>query len=158
MNTYLAASYTSQKHTKNTVGHDPRAAKLFDRVYRDPQPNRVQKWLGRKIQPLLYLEDVMANRSLSHRYHDGTRAIAVDQIHGTLNRSDDFDYAFHPLKGSTQNRWRRVATAMMNGMKLPPIEVIQVGDAYFVKDGHHRISAARALGFLYLDAVVVVWK
>jgi hypothetical protein len=103
------------------------------------------------------LEDVIATRSLSHRHHDGTRAIAIDQIHGTLNRSKDFDYHFHPLNESAQNRWRRVASAMMSGIELPPIEVIQVGEAYFVKDGHHRISVARALGFRYLDAVIEVW-
>jgi hypothetical protein len=138
-------------------GLDPRTANLFDRVRRGSQPSRFHKLLGRQAQPLLNLGEAMANRSLSHRHHDGTRAIAVNKIHGTLNRADDFDYEFHPLKESAQNRWRKVASAMLNGVDLPPIEVIQVGDAYFVKDGHHRISVARALGFRYLDAVVEVW-
>ncbi|MBN1564748.1 MAG: hypothetical protein JXA10_12955 [Anaerolineae bacterium] len=157
MNISLAVSYTSSQHAYNTTGHDPRAAKLFDRAYRNPCPTRFQQWLGRTIQPLLHLDDVLAHGSLNHRHHDGTRAIAVNQIHGTLNRGDDFDYNFRPLKNAIQQRWRSVATAMMHEISLPPIEVIQIGEAYFVKDGHHRISVARALGCDYLDAVVEVW-
>jgi ParB-like chromosome segregation protein Spo0J len=41
---------------------------------------------------------------------------------------------------------------------LPPIEVIQIGEHYFVNDGHHRISVARALGIAYIDALVEVWQ
>jgi hypothetical protein len=34
----------------------------------------------------------------------------------------------------------------------------QVGDIYFVKDGHHRISVARALGQKAIEARVVAWQ
>jgi hypothetical protein len=39
---------------------------------------------------------------------------------------------------------------------LPAIDLLQVGDTYFVRDGHHRISVARALGADYIDANVTV--
>jgi len=32
-----------------------------------------------------------------------------------------------------------------------------VGDIYFVRDGHHRISVAKALGQLEINAEVRVW-
>jgi hypothetical protein len=35
--------------------------------------------------------------------------------------------------------------------------LIQVGDDYFVRDGHHRISVARAFGREQIDAEVIVW-
>ena len=41
---------------------------------------------------------------------------------------------------------------------LPPVSLAQVGDIYFVKDGHHRISVARALGQKAIEAKVVVWQ
>jgi hypothetical protein len=158
MNTLTTTfAHWSSKHAKHIAGLHPRAAKLFDSMYRNPQPNRLERLLGHEVQPLLNLDEVVAEHSLSNRYHDGTRAIAVDEIHGTINRVDDFDYNFRPLKESMQNRWSGLASAIMDGVNLPPIEVIQVGDAYFVKDGHHRISVARALKFRYLDAIVEVW-
>ena len=40
---------------------------------------------------------------------------------------------------------------------LPPVALIQVGHLYFVRDGHHRISVARALGQETIDAEVTVW-
>jgi hypothetical protein len=40
---------------------------------------------------------------------------------------------------------------------LPPVQLIQVGDAYFVRDGHHRISVAHHLGQASIDAEVLIW-
>ncbi len=73
-------------------------------------------------------------------------------------RCDDFDVGFHPLKEHTEERWVSVARAQLRGLGLPPVELIQVGDAYFVCDGHHRISVAAALGQQEIDAVVTVWQ
>lgn len=157
MSTELALNQLSHGHMTGFTGRDSRAARLFNRVYVNPHPNLLQKLLGRKIQPLLDLSTVEHNRSLSNRRYAGTQTIAVNDIHGTINRAEDFDNEFHPLKVADEDRWCRVASAMMNGVGLPPIEVVQVGNEYFVKDGHHRISVARALGFRYLDALVEVW-
>jgi hypothetical protein len=43
------------------------------------------------------------------------------------------------------------------GMSMPPVELVQVKDAYFVRDGHHRISVARAMGQRDIEAEVMVW-
>lgn len=69
-----------------------------------------------------------------------------------------FDDAFHPIRTHTELRWRRVARAGLAGVTLPPVELIRIGEAYFVRDGHHRISVARALGQKEIDAVVTVWQ
>ena len=57
-----------------------------------------------------------------------------------------------------RDRWVRVATAMIQGLALPPIDIIQVGDQFFVRDGHHRVSVARALGQVEIEAHVTVWE
>jgi ParB-like chromosome segregation protein Spo0J len=49
------------------------------------------------------------------------------------------------------NLWRR-------GLTLPPVDLIRVGESYFVRDGHHRVSAARALGQAFIEATVTEWK
>src|SRR5215207_8172099 len=70
-----------------------------------------------------------------------------------LRRGKQFDPAFRPA-GSARRRWQRVWLAEHRGVPLPPISVIRIGDSYAVRDGHHRISVARARGALTIDATV----
>jgi hypothetical protein len=51
-----------------------------------------------------------------------------------------------------------VAKARLQGATLPPVDLVQVSDVYFVRDGHHRISVAKALGQVDIDADVTVWE
>jgi hypothetical protein len=136
---------------------DPRTAKLFDKILLDPSKMLFNRLFGRKSKPILVLEQE-ASYGVNNRYHAGSKTIAVQDIHGTVDRIGDFDYDFAPMKQATEFRWCKVATAMLQGIDLPPVELIQVGDNYFVKDGHHRISVARALGFTYIDAIVEIWS
>ena len=52
-------------------------------------------------------------------------------------------------------RWERIANAVRRGEPMPPISLFQIGEVYFVRDGHHRVSVARALGRTDIDAYVV---
>jgi hypothetical protein len=88
----------------------------------------------------------------------GLRSVAIDQIVGSEGRCADFDRDFHPLQSHTAQRWQRVATARGDGMALPPVELIKVGGEYYVRDGHHRISVARAQGQRCIDAIVYAWQ
>jgi len=85
----------------------------------------------------------------------GLREIPLDAIGGTLepNRAADFDRGFRPAP-STRARWERVWLAESRGSVLPPISVVQVGGAYAIRDGHHRVSVAKARGALTIDAIV----
>lgn len=65
---------------------------------------------------------------------------------------------FHPLPAHTRERWLSVAVAWKLDRALPAVEMIQAGDIYYVVDGHHRISVARAMGQEYMDAQVTVWQ
>jgi hypothetical protein len=37
---------------------------------------------------------------------------------------------------------------------MPPVDLVRVGQLYFVRDGHHRVSVARALGHTDIEALV----
>ncbi len=96
------------------------------------------------------------------RHYAGIRCVSLDQICGTLStgnvgRTGDFDHHFHPLDDRLRDRWVRVAMARSQDIPLPPVSLVQVGDCYFVEDGHHRISVARALGEAFIEAEVTVW-
>ena len=51
-----------------------------------------------------------------------------------------------PTSGRSRQRWERLASKSRTGDYLPPIDVYKLGHLYFVRDGHHRVSVARALG------------
>src|SRR5262249_28827524 len=73
------------------------------------------------------------------------RHVPLEAIVGTTDRKGDFDRSFRPRTGRIRPRWERVAEAMRRGQELPPITVYQISQLYFVVDGHHRVSVARAL-------------
>jgi hypothetical protein len=85
----------------------------------------------------------------------GIREIPLCAIRGTLepSRANMFDGAFRPT-AAARARWQRVWLAEHRGQTLPPIAVTRVGDAYAVRDGHHRVSVARARGALTIDATL----
>jgi hypothetical protein len=73
------------------------------------------------------------------------RCIPVDAVVGTVDATADFDAAFRPATGRVAARWQRVARAFLDGCTLPPIDVVERPDGYYVIDGRHRVSVARAL-------------
>jgi hypothetical protein len=84
----------------------------------------------------------------------GLRTIRLESIVGSAESRRDFDRHFRPTSGRVRERWERLALAQRRGESVPPIEVYQVGDLYFVKDGHHRVSIAIATGQRTIDAYV----
>jgi hypothetical protein len=91
------------------------------------------------------------------RHYVGVKCVSIDQIRGSVRRTGDFDHHFHPQDDRLRDRWVSVAMARSEGIPLPPVNLIQVGDCYFVEDGHHRLSVARAMGQTAIDAEVTVW-
>ena len=106
---------------------------------------------------LVNLETLKAQNRVSGRRHVGLRSVPLSQIRGSEGRSQDFDCRFNPLRDHTQQRWVSVMLARCQGVPLPPVELIQIGAAYFVRDGHHRIAVARALNESCIDAEVTAW-
>ena len=85
----------------------------------------------------------------------GLQTVRIDQIVGSMDRFDDFDRAYFPRKRFTAGRWQNVDRAYYQDRRLPPIQLYQVGDVYFVKDGNHRVSVARERGQEFIDAEVI---
>jgi hypothetical protein len=104
--------------------------------------------------PLLDLDDVVRRLRPSSRSYVGIRPIEVAKIVGTESRTHDFDRDFKPLRPVLRDRLRRLASAFP-GAEFAPIVVQQVGDAYFVVDGHHRVALARRRGMDTIDAEVL---
>ncbi len=84
----------------------------------------------------------------------GLESIELASIVGTVDRGREFDRAFRPVSGRVRTRWERIAAAQRRGESMPPIDVYRIGEVHFVRDGHHRVSVARALGLDTIDAYV----
>ncbi|HLO17656.1 MAG TPA: hypothetical protein VK206_22690 [Anaerolineales bacterium] len=98
----------------------------------------------------------LSKRKIRSQHDAGSRTVPIKRIKGSEGRSGDFDCDFNPMQTRTFARWMSVAVARSSGETLPLVELIQLGDDYFVRDGHHRISVARALGEEYVDAKIIV--
>jgi uncharacterized ParB-like nuclease family protein len=88
------------------------------------------------------------------QHHEGLRMIPLSQIVGSEGRCGDFDRGFRPLKTHTRQRWFSIARAHLAEVALPPVDLIRVGDEYYVRDGNHRVSVARAFGLKAIEAMV----
>jgi hypothetical protein len=84
----------------------------------------------------------------------GLQVAPLDAIVGTVDRGRDFDRSFRPISRRVRSRWEHIAAAMRRGESMPPVDLVKVAALYFVRDGHHRVSVARALGRSDIDAYV----
>ena len=102
---------------------------------------------------LPYEEVIQALGFVSER-SAGLKVVSLDHIVGSVGRGRDFDRRFRPTSGRSRGRWERIAAAARRGESFPPVDLVKVGELYFVRDGHHRVSVARALGRTDIDAYV----
>lgn len=134
------------------------AARDFWRLVARSYWHRLRTLLGRRPDHLVSLSEVMSGMTLESARQLGATTVPLDKIRGSEGKSADFDSHFRPLKPFNRDRWIGIALARLQGKALPPVELIRVGNAYFVRDGHHRISVARSYGQVDIDAVVTIWN
>ena len=106
------------------------------------------------VSHILPYDEVIAALGSRGERRIGLQIIDLDTIVGTVDRTRDFDRSFRPTSPRLRERWERIAAAMRRGEELPPIDVYRVADLHFVRDGHHRVSVARARGAIAIDAIV----
>ena len=129
----------------------------FSKARQREASKRMRRLLARTSaeDSLLPLEEVQDRLGLFAQYYKGIDAIPVASIIGSVGRNTDFDDEFLPTSDRIKQRWERLEKAFPYG-DFPPIDVYQVGDAYFVIDGHHRVAIARQRGIEFIDADITV--
>lgn len=80
--------------------------------------------------------------------------VPLHAIVGTLEPTRHFDSSFRPASNVVRWRWERIALAHRKGDALPPVVLRRQSDGYYVVDGRHRVSVARALRHRDIDAWV----
>src|SRR3954449_7670318 len=103
---------------------------------------------------ILPFEEVIEALGRTGQHDLGLQVVPLHQVVGTVDRTVDFDRGFRPTSPRLRSRWERIAAARRGGGRLPTISLYKVGDLYFVRDGHHRVSVAKSLGRDDIDAYV----
>ncbi len=106
----------------------------------------------RELLSLQEVKEVIKPRGETYR---GMQTVAIDRIVGSEGRYRDFNKSFLPRHEYLRNRWQRVDLAHLTDVILPPIKLYEIGGVYFVRDGNHRVSVAKAQGVIAIDAEVV---
>jgi hypothetical protein len=133
------------------------AEHAFARLARERRRESVARRLrGRPVEPLAYLADDTGWAAVARHRSVGVTPVAVASIVGSTDRHKTvaFDHCFRPPAYS-RIRWTLMYRAARRGVELPPVSLYRVGDEHFVRDGHHRVSVARAMGAAEIDAEVV---
>jgi hypothetical protein len=107
---------------------------------------------------LLSFDDVRRALLANNHLYPRVVVVEVDKVVGSVGRRRDFDRSFLPARASVGERWKRIDRAFHRGEDLPPVELYKIGDAYFVLDGHHRVSVARYHGVQTVEAEVTEFR
>jgi hypothetical protein len=129
----------------------------FHRARRKASLRRLKNRLGRDSahEHLLSFEEAKDALTRWTQAYQGMRIVEVNKITGSVGRWRDFDGSFLPLNVSMGERWGRIDRAYHRGDELPAVSIYKIGEAYFVRDGNHRVSVARYHGVVAIDAEVV---
>ncbi len=155
----MTAYYTNNLTAKQAFQQqaNQQAAQLYAQASQVSFVQSVRRLFGSEKQGLQSLNaDVDATQVASHKVE--AKAVNLDLIKGSCGRSKDFDADYKPLNSHSKERWLRVATAVFTGKQLPPVELVQIGTQFYVTDGNHRVSVAKALGQETIQARITVWK
>ena len=117
--------------------------------------NEIQHFLNPEEAKMISLKAVKKLLKPESETYVGMQVVPISKIIGSEGRYKDFDNQFFPKKSIIKERWEHVDEAIINDIILPPIKVYELGGLYFVRDGNHRVSVAKAKGVEFIDAEVI---
>lgn len=152
----------SMSYSEQMINNEVIAAKAKSLYSEKIHAGKIKRLLARLLhrsRRLLSLDEfVRQEDSFESSSYAGMQTVDIEQIRGSESRAEDFDAEFNPVQETTRDRWLGIARAFLVGKELPPVDLIQVGDVYFVRDGHHRVSVARSLGQRYIEAEITLMR
>jgi len=136
------------------MAFDQLANQDFERAVSKGFWRKVLTWFTRENNDLLPFDEVREKIKIQGQHYIGMREIPIDRIIGSVGRYQEFNRIFMPIQSRTRDRWVNIDKAHYEEIPLPPVDLYKIGEAYFVKDGNHRVSVARERGQEFVDAYV----
>lgn len=129
--------------------------KDFARAMAKARASKFWALLKGKNDDMLSFEEVKKAVAPTGESYAGCKSVRVEQIVGSEDRIKDFNKSFCPRSRSMRKRWECVDTAFHEYVILPPVKLLEIGGVYFVRDGNHRVSIAKAHDVTCIDAEVI---
>ena len=120
--------------------------------------NELQHFLNPEESKLLSFSQVKDILKPKSEVYMGMQVVPISLIVGSEGRYHDFDNHFFPKSMHLKSRWESIDRAHLTDVILPPIVLYEIGGLYFVRDGNHRVSVAKAQGIENIDAEVISLK
>ena len=108
---------------------------LFENARNRARFSKFKSILSGRSHRLIELEELIQGATIISQRSLGTQTVCIHRIQGTESRNADFDCDFNPLKNNNRDRWIDIASARLQDVGLPAIDLILVGDTYYVRDG-----------------------
>lgn len=145
------------KDSEPTITAVSHAHAAFSRLLLQGRLRRFWATLRRQPTDAPSLEELRRIVEIDVRYNSSRVPVAIARICGSERRGSGYDGRFLPQAEYLRERWVSIYAALRCDVPLPAVTLVQVGETFYVRDGHSRVSAARALGQQYIDADVQVW-
>lgn len=126
------------------------AESAFKKVLRKTRFN----FFDRESRKIKEFKTVERENQLSNRIYLGMKEVPLGKIVGTVEKAQDFDKDFNPLREESKGRWSSVYIKYLENGSLPPVTLYKVREEYYVYDGNHRVSVAKNLNFHSIEAEV----
>jgi hypothetical protein len=138
----------------NQLKHRSEALRHFEQARRQARLDQLAARLTGRDNRILPFAAIRSRLRQQNQLYRGLREVELHKIVGSVGRYHEFTRQFLPLRDDMRERWVGVDTLTLAQDGWPPVELYQVGDVYFVKDGHHRVSVARQLNIPSVEAHV----
>ena len=126
----------------------------FDQARRSALINTITARLTGQETHLLSFDEVRRNLRQQNPLYRGVQEVELESIVGSVGRYKEFTRQYLPMNDNLKERWISVDGLASSMSGWPPIDLYQVGNIYFVKDGNHRVSVARQLKHITIEAHV----
>jgi hypothetical protein len=141
----------------SSINARAQAGSDFEEARKQARWEQWRQWFGGGDKGLIPFEALRAELREKNPYYLGVQQVALDKIVGSVGRYQDFNGQFMPLSDALRERWVRVEALALEQTGWPPVELYQVGEVYFVRDGNHRVAIARQLGLATIEANVLFY-
>jgi len=130
----------------------------FNKAFFKSQIERILSKIFKSNDSLLSFREIVSYIKINNQYYKGMQEVEINNILGSEDRYRDFDKKFLPKRQELRGRWESIDAAHYKDIILPPIQLYQIGNIYFVRDGNHRVSVAKLQGREFIDAEVIELK
>ncbi len=135
--------------------YDQKAKEDFTKARSKAVFAHVLSLLKNQKDELLSLKEVKSLVKPQSETYRGLKTVPISLITGSEGRYQDFNRFFLPRRQHLRGRWVRVDMAHYQQINLPVVQLYEIGGVYFVRDGNHRVSVAKAQGVEFIDAEVI---